>query len=84
MKRAKKWDHTERMYEDIEIDDGCKAYSEDMNEIIICPSCGKGLRIGIGYTSYEIQTPFGFGYVVCNDCYFKELRRREEHATKRK
>ncbi len=36
MKHAKKWDYTERMYEDIEIDDGCKAYSDDMNEIVIC------------------------------------------------
>lgn len=79
MKHAKKWDYTERMYEDIEIDDGCKAYSDDMNEIVICPGCGKGFRFGSGYTSHEIQTPVGFGYVVCKDCYLQELSRRERY-----
>jgi hypothetical protein len=53
-------------------------FSDDMDEIINCPLCGKELLFGQGYTSKTIMTPIGFGYIVCEDCYKQEWK--EERA----
>ena len=52
-----------------------KSYSDDMDEIVNCPHCGKEVTFGSCYTSKEIHTPHGFGYAVCEKCYDMERTR---------
>ena len=78
--KLNKWNWKKHEYEPLEVPDdwNCKTYSPDMNEIINCPHCGKEISFGDGYTSREIQTEYGFGYMVCADCYRKEWDRESE------
>ena len=73
-----KWNYDIHDYEPYEVPDdwNCKAYSIDMEEIVNYPHCGKGIEFGMGYTSQEIHTDFGFGYTVCPSCYNEEFKRR--------
>ena len=77
-----KWNYKKHKYEDYEIPDewNVKTYGNDMEEIINCCQCGKKLKFGDSYTSLEVHTEIGFGYSVCEDCYEKEWKRREENA----
>lgn len=77
--KLRKWNVSLHKYEEIEIPDNwnCKSYSNDMNEIVTCPQCGKKLKFGETYTSLEIHTNIGFGYGVCQECYDKEWERRK-------
>lgn len=76
-----KWNYEKHEYEPYKVPDEwkCKVYTDNMDELVNCPHCGKELRFGDTYTSLEIhteRTAFGFG--VCTECYEKEwLRRRE-------
>lgn len=73
-----KWNYEKEDY-DIYVtpeDWECKAYCEDMDEIVNCAQCGKQLRFGHTYTSIEIQTSMGFGYGVCEDCHLDEWERQ--------
>lgn len=75
----KKWNYKTHKYDDFKVPDewNCKNYTNDMEEIINCPHCGKKTPFGECYTSLEIHTPyFGFGYGVCKECYQKEWERR--------
>ena len=69
-----KWNYKKHIYESYEIPNNwnCKLYSEDMNEIVNCPHCGKKLKYGDTYTSLEIHNNMGFGFGVCEKCYKKE------------
>ena len=69
-----KWNNKEHTYEPYEIPDdwNCKTYSNDMEEVINCPHCGRKLKYGDSYTSLEIHTDMGFGYGVCEKCYQNE------------
>lgn len=73
-----KWNYKTHNYDpyEVPIDWNCKTYSEDMNEIINCASCGRKIRYGNCYTSKEIHTSVGFGYGVCSKCYEKEWQHR--------
>lgn len=75
-----KWDYQVHDYMPhfIPEDWNCLIYSEDMNEIVNCPHCGKKLLWGNTYTSLEIHNNVGFGYGVCAECYEAEWKRREE------
>lgn len=53
----------------------CLFYSDDMEEIVNCPSCGKELPYGRTLTSLEIFEG-GFGCGVCGECYQKERYRK--------
>lgn len=77
-----KWNYKKHKYEDYEIPDewNVKTYANGMEEIINCCQCGKKLKFGDSYTSLEVHTEMGFGYSVCEDCYEKEWKRREENA----
>ena len=46
-----------------------------MDEAVNCVQCGRAIRFGEGYTSFEIQTGVGFGYCVCPACHEKEYRK---------
>lgn len=74
-----KWNYQTHSYDPMQIpnDWNCKTYSDDMDEIINCPHCGKQIKFGDGYTSLEIHTHIGFGYIVCEECYNKEWERRK-------
>ena len=75
-----KWDWNRHAYEDLEVpkDWICKCYSDDMDEVVNCPHCGKKIKFGESLTSMEIHTELGFGYAVCEDCYDKEWDRRKD------
>ena len=76
----KKWNYEKHEYEDYNIPDDwkVKTYSDNMDELVNCPHCGKELKFGAGYTSMEIHTNVGFGYTVCENCYEEEWKRRKE------
>lgn len=76
-----KWNYKKHIYERQQIPDGwnCKSYSNDMDEIINCPHCGKKIKVGDSYTSLEFHTEMGFGYMVCEACYEEESERRRKN-----
>lgn len=39
----------------------------------------KKIKFEDTYTSNEIHTDLGFGFVVCEDCYKEELKRRKDY-----
>lgn len=75
-----KFNRESHKYEDYKIpsDWYCPIYSDDMDEIINCVSCGKELPFGDCYTSLEIHNDIGLGYGVCRGCYSEEHFRKYE------
>ena len=75
--KLRRWDYEHQEYIEARISDdwNVKTYSNDMAEIVNCPSCGKELEFGEGYSSQEFHNFAGFGYCVCSDCYEEELDR---------
>lgn len=71
-----KWNRETEQYDPVEIPDdwNVKMYSEDMDEIINCPNCGKELPYGEGYTSRRYHNKYGMGYMECEDCYYDQLK----------
>lgn len=78
MAKYKKWNYDTRKYEPFEVPDGVKlsTYEKDLNAKINCCQCFKEITYGEGYTSLEVHTSVGFGYIVCGNCYDDELIRR--------
>ena len=70
-----RWDHNTEKYEPVEIPDdwNVKMYSDNMDEIINCPNCGKEFPYGEGYTSRRYHNKYGMGYMECEDCYYEQL-----------
>lgn len=77
-KILKKWNYEKQDYELYEVPDDYKLTlcTDDMDEKINCPHCGKELSYGDAYTSFEIHTEMGFGCNVCPECHEKEWERR--------
>lgn len=49
------------------------AFSDDMNDMTTCPSCGKEVKYGDTYTSTVYYFNGGvFGMSVCEECHRKE------------
>lgn len=82
--KLRKWNYSEHNYDDYEVPDewNCKTYSNNLEELVNCPHCGKQIKYGDTYTSKEIHTGLGFGYGVCEECYEKEWNRRKESEEK--
>ena len=80
----KKWNWKTREYDPYEISDdwNVKTYSNDMDEIVNCPHCGRKVEFGDTYTSREIHTEHGFGYSVCGDCYARAWERERVSSGK--
>ena len=74
-----RWDYTFHKYRQIliPVNWNCKLYSDNMDEIVNCPHCGKALQFGDTFASIEIHNDLGLGYGVCKECHKEELRRRE-------
>ena len=77
--QLKKWNNKTAVYDDYNVLDEwkVKTYSGDMEEIINCAQCGKEVKVGETYTSLEVHTEVGFGYLVCPQCYEQEHKRRD-------
>lgn len=77
-----KWNYEKRAYEPYAVPSSWHTpiYSFDMGEIVNCPSCGRRMRYGDGYTSKTIHNAYGLGYSVCPSCYDKEIREERAHA----
>ena len=70
MKNARIWNEIKNEYEFYELPKGASTYETDMNKVVQCACCGKKLKYGETYTSHRIHTSHGFGYGVCEECYF--------------
>lgn len=79
----RKWNYKTHEYDSIEVPDewNVSLYTENMDEIVNCPHCGKELRYGETYTSKEIHNWIGLGYGVCEECYEEEWKRRKKYRT---
>ena len=73
-----KWNYDSDTYEPYEIPDSWNVatFSRDMEKLIDCCQCGLTIKYGDAYTSKEVHTHIGIGYMVCEDCY-REERARE-------
>lgn len=74
--KAGKWNYETNQYDPYDLPDGASCYEEDMGTVVACAQCGRKVTYGTCYTSFEVQTPHGFGYAVCPECYEKEWERR--------
>lgn len=72
-----KWNYEKREYEPYEVPDDWHTllYTNDMDELVNCVSCGKKVKFGETYTSREVHSNMGFGYPVCEKCYSEEWSR---------
>lgn len=53
----------------------CLWNSDDYSEECNCAQCGKVMTVNDGYTSREVHTDLGLGYIVCEECYGREWER---------
>lgn len=77
----RKWNYEIHEYNPMEVPDEWNVllYTDDMDEIVNCPHCGKELPYGETYTSKEIHNWVGLGYGVCEECYEEEWKRRKKY-----
>lgn len=75
--KAKKWIFQKHKYIDIEVDDRCNYLPlTDMEQVVVCPNCGKEIPVGDTYTSHEYYSSNGiWGLNVCPKCYQDDLKR---------
>ena len=71
---VQKWDPKIRVYEPYEAPPLANIMCplDDMSAMIQCARCGRLMRCGEGFTSKQIHTKVGFGYLVDEDCYQEE------------
>ena len=76
--KLKKWNYEKHVYEAYEIPDEWRVsvYETDMDMLVNCCQCGKEIKFGETYTSQEVHTNMGFGFVVCEECHECEMKRR--------
>jgi hypothetical protein len=76
-KILRKWNYNKHDYEPYEVPEDWKLvlFTDNMEDITVCPHCGKEVPFGYTYTSKEIHTDMGFGYFVCEKCYKQEWER---------
>ena len=74
---VKRWNAETRAYEPYPIPKSWNVsiYSDHMDKIITCAGCGRDIRFGDGYCSMEIHNFVGFGYSVCANCHWEEMKR---------
>lgn len=71
--KALKYNFKKHNYDEYELPEGTILFTNDMNKICSCASCGTKIEYGKSYTSLKIHNETGFGYPVCHECYTKEL-----------
>lgn len=77
--KLSKWNYKTHSYDLVDVPNEwrCSTYEDDMDTLINCPHCGSEFKVGDGYTSMEFHTWLGFGFIVCEECYKEELKRRK-------
>lgn len=70
----RKWNEGKGMYEPYEAPNDWTVctYSDDMDKVINCARCGRKMIFGDGFSSRQIHTDMGMGYIVCEECHEKE------------
>ena len=53
----------------------CSLLEDRMDKAIACAGCGKPVKFGESFTSLEIHTESGFGFMVCPMCIDQETER---------
>lgn len=78
--KLRKWNYELQAYEPYEVSDewDCRYFGNDMAEVINCCQCGKEVKFGKCYSSQEVHTSVGFGYMVCPECHEVEMKRQFE------
>lgn len=78
MRELKRWNNSEAKYEPYFVPDewDVRTLASDMDEVIQCVQCGTEIKAGMAYTSQEVHTAVGFGYMVCPKCHEMEMNRR--------
>lgn len=71
---AQKWNVKTKKYESYELPKKATLCAYYMGEVIECAKCAKKITYGSGYTSRQIHTEYGLGFVVCPECHEKELK----------
>lgn len=77
-RKAQKWSFKTKEYTECKIPPRASLYEIDMDKMIQCAACGKEISYGAGFTSRQIHTHGGLGYIVCDECYQKEWKEWEE------
>lgn len=77
-----KWNYEKKDYDPHVISDDwyIPLYSNDMDEIVNCCSCGREVKFGNCYTSKELHNGIGLGYGVCEKCYEEEWERQRKYG----
>lgn len=69
-----RWLPKEHKYKKYRLPVGSCLYSDDMDKVVSCASCGQKVKYGDCYTSRRIHTEMGIGFAVCSECYEKEKK----------
>ena len=73
----RKWNRQKRKYEPYIVPSDWRLvlHTDDMSELTDCPHCGQPVPYGDAYTSTEIHTHRGIGYMICEKCFEAEWAR---------
>ena len=80
----RKWNYNKQEYEPYStpIDWYCPL-TEEMDEVVNCPSCGRKITFGEGYSSRVIHTDRGgMGYTICYSCHINEIEEENRYKEK--
>lgn len=75
---AQKWNSYHRKYRPYVLPEDelkCSLLEDRMDKVIACAGCGKPVKFGESFTSLEIHTESGFGFMVCHMCIDQETER---------
>lgn len=75
---AQKWNPYHRKYRSYVLPEDelkCSLLEDSAEKIIACAGCGRPVKFGESFTSLEIHTESGFGFVVCPMCIDQETER---------
>ncbi len=75
---AEKWDPYHGKYRPYVLPEDelkCSLLEDRMDKVIACAGCGKPVKFGESFTSLEIHTESGFGFMVCPMCIDQETER---------
>lgn len=79
MKFLNRWNYKTHKYDKVKVPEADYiVYTDNMEQLVTCPHCGKKIIYGNAYTSLEFHNCAGFGYPVCEKCYKKEWIKRRE------
>ena len=75
---AQKWNSYHRKYRPYVLPEDelkCSLLEDSAEKIIACAGCGRPVKFGESFTSLEIHTELGFGFMVCHMCIDQETER---------